>query len=120
MLGIAALCLTLAAVGRWFWRAWRVDIPRSPRAFQAVWAGGLLLGLIALGSAGGAAAWWAVALSSLMLYLSTTGKQKTGTDAIRVGDTVPAFTAPDADDALFDSASLAGQRFLLKVFRGHW
>lgn len=121
MLGTTALSLTLAAIARWLWRAYRVDIPGSPRVFQALWAAGLILGLIALARpAGGSAAGWAVGLPALMLYLSTTGRQRIGTDAIRVGDTVPAFSALAADGSQFDSASLAGSRFLLKVFRGHW
>ena len=121
MTGIVALIVVLATTTRWFWRAYRVDIPASPRLFVAAWSVGLLLGVMAW-SQGGAntAAAWAIGVALLMLYLASTGAQRVGNTAIKVGDTIPAFTALDEHGAQFDSASLAGSRFLLKFFRGHW
>ncbi|MGD9603211.1 MAG: hypothetical protein AB7O21_16405 [Gammaproteobacteria bacterium] len=121
MTGIAALVLTLGTVSYWFWRAFRVDIPASPRMFMLAWGTGLGLGLLALTRPGaGAAAWWAIGLSTMMLYLSATARQKLAGDRIGVGDVLPRFAALDADGNPFDSASLAGSRVLLKFFRGHW
>ena len=121
MAGIAALVVILAATARWFWRAYRVDIPASPRLFVAAWAAGLVLALLGW-TRGGAntAAAWGIGVALLMLYLAATGRQRVGSTAIKVGDIVPAFTAVDEHGAQFDSASLAGSRFLLKFFRGHW
>ena len=48
------------------------------------------------------------------------GKQKTGDGAIRVGATIPAFSALDEHNQTFESASLAGTPALIKFFRGHW
>lgn len=120
-LGLIALTLVLGAIARWFWLAWRVAIPASPGLFMAVWATGLVIGVAGLLTPGGhSAAAWAVGLALLMLYLSVTAGQKVAANGIQVGDTIPAFTALDEHGALFDSASLAGSRFLLKFFRGHW
>lgn len=118
---LLALAVTLIVTARWFWRAWQVDVARKPTLFVAGWMAGLALGLWALshGEAGGAAG-TAVGLSLLMLYFSATGGQATKAGALAVGDLVPAFTGIDEYGAQFDSASLAGSRFLLKFFRGHW
>lgn len=120
-LGLIALTLVLGAIARWFWLAWRVAIPASSGMFMAVWATGLVLGVAALISPGShTAAGWAIGLALLMLYLAMTAGQKAGVGGVNVGDTIPHFTALDENDAQFDSASLAGSRFLLKFFRGHW
>ena len=120
-LGLIALVLALGAITRWFWLAWRVAIPASPGLFMAVWATALILGVAGLlQPSNHTAAGWAIGLALLMLYLSVTAGQKAPADGIQVGDTIPAFTAPDEHGATFDSASLAGSRFLLKFFRGHW
>ena len=48
------------------------------------------------------------------------GKQKVGDRAIRVGDTIPDFTALDEFGQTFDSSALAGHPVLIKFFRAHW
>lgn len=118
--GILAILIVLGTLAHWFRRAWRVDIPVSPRPYQIACAVGVALALLALAGAGGAPAWTAFALGTLFLYLSVTGAQRTDDAAITVGATIPAFTAVDDEGNPFDSASLAGSRVLLKFFRGHW
>jgi hypothetical protein len=120
-LGVIALLTVLATLARWFYRAWRVNVPSTPYLFQALAAIGLVLGIISVylhasTTAGG----WAVGLSLLFLYLTSTGAQKVDDAMIAVGDTLPNFTAPDENGNAFDSTSLSGSRFLLKFFRGHW
>jgi peroxiredoxin len=40
--------------------------------------------------------------------------------SIKVGDTIPHFTATDGNGNTFDSASLQGHLVLIKFFRAHW
>jgi peroxiredoxin len=41
-------------------------------------------------------------------------------NAIRVGDTIPIFSALDDRGELFDSERLRGHPVLIKFFRAHW
>ena len=120
-LGLIALLVVLGTTVRWFWRMWRVNIPKVPYLFQSIWGVGFVLGIVALRQgSGGSAAGWAVGVAGLLLFLSSTGAQKVTGEMINVGDTLPAFTAPDDSGETFDSTSLAGSKVLLKIFRGHW
>ena len=47
-LGLVALLVIVATSVRWFWRAWRVNVPPTPYLFAALWGTGLVLGIIAL------------------------------------------------------------------------
>ena len=40
--------------------------------------------------------------------------------SIRVGETIPTFSAPDDRGEMFDSARLRGNPVLIKFFRAHW
>jgi len=103
-LGLIALLITVATAGRWFWRMWHVNIPPTPYLFAALWATGLVLGLVALyQGTGGSAASWAVGLGVVLLYLVATGAQKVDGEVIEVGDPLPAFTALDENGETFDS-----------------
>ena len=120
-IGILALAIVLIPTGRWFWRAWKVDIPSSPYLFQMSWAAGLALGLLANQSgAESTAANWAIGLGSILLYLSFTGAQKVSKSAIRVGDKIPHFEGIDSDGKPFNSDTLENQRTIIKFFRAHW
>ncbi len=120
-LGIIGLVIVVATMVRWFWRAWQVNVPKTPYGFQAMVGVGFMLGLLALNQGSGDAfAPWAVGVALAFLYLTATGAQKVGDSMVNVGDAMPAFTAPDDNGEEFDSASLAGSRVLLKFFRGHW
>lgn len=119
-LGLLALIIVLVTTLLWFYRAFRVAIPRNPAPFAFGWGIGGGLGLLAFILAGGAAAAWAIGLGFLFLYLVSTGAQRAGEDMIRVGDTIPAFTATDAAGEPFDSSELTGKPVLIKFFRGHW
>ena len=120
-LGLIGFVIILAASGRWFWRAWRVNIPSTPRVFQVLLGIGLVLGVLSIYFAqGDAFAPWAIGVAAFLLYLTATGAQSVADDGIQVGDTIPAFVAPDDSGNEFDSARLAGTRALIKFFRGHW
>lgn len=119
--GLAALLIVLAATGSWFWRAYKVDIPKEPLPYAAAWASGAALGLVSLlFFDGGTAAGLAAALGALFFYFVMTGAQRAGETQVRVGDQLPAFQAVDDTGTVFDSAELAGRPALLKFFRGHW
>jgi len=119
--GFIALLIVLITTARWFWLAYKVDIPKQTKPFAIGWATGAALGLISvILFSGGAAAGWAIALGGLFFYFVTTGAQKVAEQHIAVGDKIPAFQALDDKGEMFDSAELAGHPLLLKFFRGHW
>ncbi|MEM7467363.1 MAG: hypothetical protein AAF387_10810 [Pseudomonadota bacterium] len=119
-LGLIGLLLILLAAANWFWRAWRVNVPK-PYVFQAFLLVGIALGLVALilGHQD-AVAPWTIGVGVLLVYLTATGGQRLADGAIDIGQTIPTFIAPDDKDNEFSSASLSGSRVLLKFFRGHW
>jgi O-antigen ligase len=120
-LGLVGLVILLASVGRWGWRAWKVDIPKTPRVFQTLFLVGLICGAVSLYMGlDDPFAGWAVGLGLVFLYLASTGAQRVDGDMIEVGDKIPAFSAPDDDGNAFDVETLSGSRVLLKFFRGHW
>jgi O-antigen ligase len=120
-LGLVGIVILLASAGRWFWRAWKVDIPKTPRVFQALFLLGLICGAISLYlGLDDPFAGWAVGIALVLIYLTATGAQRVDGDMIEVGDKIPAFSAQDDDGNTFDMESLAGRRVLLKFFRGHW
>jgi hypothetical protein len=120
-IGFIGFVIVMATLARWGWLLWNVKIPKSPIVFQALWAAGLLLGAFSIYQGyGDPLASWAVGVGLVFLFLSSTGKQRVDGDMVAVGDTIPAFSAPDHGNATFDSANLAGSRVLLKFFRGHW
>lgn len=121
-LGMAALILVLGTTLIWSYLAFRVRLPDDLGAFRTGWGGGVLFGAFALfqGTANQGAAIAAVIVGGLLLYLLIAGKQKSGDKPIAVGDMIPAFSAPDENDEVFESSRLAGSAVVLKVFRGHW
>jgi len=124
LIGGIALLVAGATTAVWFHAAVTLHLPRNRSGFVVGWVLGALLGLVALvgdpGWAGGGAAALAAAMSCFLVFTVAVSRQEVGEDAIRVGDALPSFRAPDEHGAVFDSASLSGQRILLKFFRGHW
>jgi len=120
-LGLIGLVIVLASTARWFWRAWKVDIPKTPRVFQGLLLLGLICGVISLYMGfNDPSASWPIGVAAVLIFLTATGAQRVDGDMIEVGDSIPAFSAPDDEGNSFDMASLAGSRVLLKFFRGHW
>jgi hypothetical protein len=108
----------------WAQRIRRVQIPTDRRGFVACWFGGAALGILALtqgaGWVGGIPAGIAAlagAFFSVLVYISP---QEVADNAVRVGETLRDFTAPDENGDDFSTASVAGKPVLLKFFRGHW
>jgi hypothetical protein len=124
VLGVLALALVAGTVVLWFQRVKRVQIPEDRRGFVAGWAGGAALGAIALSQSPD----WVGAIPAIIAALGGTflsvlvyvSPQAVGEDAIRVGESLRAFTALDENGDAFSSASLGGKPVLMKFFRGHW
>ena len=123
MLGLIGLLIVVFTGWRWLRLIEAVAVPRDRRLYLASFAGGGLIGLAgALGGgwlsivSGGLAALLGLGFASLRLLSGQAPNRPT----VGVGEPMLAFSAPDADGAVFDSESLSGRPYLLKFFRGHW
>jgi threonine dehydrogenase-like Zn-dependent dehydrogenase len=123
-LGVIGLMLAASAGALWFRKVVAVEIPEARAPFTAAFAAAAVLGIasFALGNGvvGGISAGLAIALGGSMAGLRAISKQDGKLPAVRVGDRILDFTAPDEDTNAFSLASLSGSPFLLKFFRGHW
>ena len=107
----------------WFRMNREVGIPENRALFVAVWLTAVALGCVALVKAGWSGRVAAVPAIAIGLFLPDTvsiSEQILPPGAIRVGDTIPAFSAPDDRGEIFDSARLRGNPVLIKFFRAHW
>ena len=124
ILGFASLGVIVLSVHFWIRALKRVEIPENRGFFVAAWVGAGALGVAALlgepGWLGGIPAAFSVFASLFFVGTVAIGGQKVAGDAIRVGATIPDFTATDEHGTTFDSRSLAGHPVLIKFFRGHW
>jgi hypothetical protein len=123
-LGFVAFALVAGPMALWFRRMGRVQIPTDRRGFVACWAGGAVLGILALsqgaGWVGGIPAGIATLAGTLFSVLVYISPQKVADNAVRVGESLRAFTALDENGTDFSIASVSGKPVLLKFFRGHW
>lgn len=124
VLGVLALLVVAGSMAMWVRRMRNVDIPEDRRGFVACWAGGAGLGIVALthgaGWLGGVSAAIAAVAGTFFSALVYISPQKTAGNAIRVGERLREFTAPDDNGDDFAIASTLGKPILLKFFRGHW
>jgi hypothetical protein len=105
-------------------------VPAVPTGHMVAEAGGAAVAVAAvwLGWGASTGVFAAIAgmsgLSLLMagffFFLMSQRKTPVGEIRVAVGDPLPVFAAQDWKGHAFDSASLRGQRVLLKFFRGHW
>lgn len=129
---LAALALALVTITwlDYFWRIARHRVPRRPRAHVITSTLGIALALaaVAWGPARGQGVSWialgltplSVGMGGFFLWLLPQAALPEGELVVSVGDALPAFSAWDHRGERFDSASLAGDRVLLKFVRGHW
>jgi len=124
LMGLAAFTVVATSLGLWIRAFRRVEIPENRSGFAVAWVVGAALGVAALlgeaGALGRIPAWFAVGTSGILLFTVSISRQKVGDDAIRVGGTIPDFTATDEHGETFNSQSLAGRPVLIKFFRAHW
>jgi cellobiose-specific phosphotransferase system component IIC len=123
-LGLLALVVAAVTVALWFRQINQVDIPENRTTFVAFFltAAALGVGAFVAGTRwfGGVAAVLAIFIGSFLPFTVAISRQEVAADAIRVGDTIPHFTAVDEHGQLFDSDSLRGHPVLIKFFRAHW
>ena len=123
-LGFAALLLPVAAGVVWFRAMGAVSLPANRSGFVAAWFGAAALGITALamgpGWIGGVPAVLSIVGGTFFMFTVAISRQQVKADVIRVGATLPDFSALDENGERFDAASLAGHPVLIKFFRGHW
>ncbi len=121
--GVAAPVLAIGCAMLWFNLNRAVGIPENRMLFVGVWLAAAALGIAALvkaGWIGRIAAVPAIVVGLFLPYTVSISEQILPPNAIRVGDTIPAFSAPDDRGEIFDSARLRGKPVLIKFFRAHW
>jgi hypothetical protein len=69
---------------------------------------------------GGVTATLAILIGSFFPFTVAISRQEVAANAIRVGDSIPVFSALDENGEVFESKTLAGRPALIKFFRGHW
>lgn len=123
-LGILALVVAVACAATWSYLIRQVDIPENRSVFVVVFLTAAALGVAAFIKG---TSWFGALPSALAIFIGlllpftiAISPQQVADRAISVGDTIPHFTAIDANDALFDSGSLHGHLVLIKFFRAHW
>jgi len=123
-LGILGSALAIATTAIWFRKIRAVDIPEARAPYVAAFVVAAILGVAALavgvGVLGGVGAVLAVVLGGMMAGLRAISAQDAKVPAVRIGEPMLEFSAPDENGDLFESARLRGRPFLLKFFRGHW
>ncbi len=105
-------------------------VPARPLGHLLVQSAGMALavaGLWATRDAGGiarvgslAAGSIALVMGALFVFLLSQRRTPIGRLTVAVGDTLPPLAAVDDRGRPWTSASLDGERILLKFFRGHW
>ena len=123
-LALAGLALGIGTTMFWFDRAEAVAVPENRILFLAGWLGAVALGVAAwikkAGWLGRIVSVPAIVLGLFLPFTVSISEQILPDGAIRVGDTIPAFSAVDGDGVLFDSERLRGNPVLIKFFRAHW
>ena len=123
VVGIAAPLLALGTTRLWFGQIEDVAIPENRALFVGAWLLAVVLGLSALvmaGWIGRIAALPGIAIGLLFPFTVSISEQILPAGAVQVGQTIPAFSAPDENGEIFDSARLRGNPVLIKFFRAHW
>ena len=69
---------------------------------------------------GGIPAILAIVAGSFFSFTVAISPQQVAENPIRVGDTIPVFSALEDTGERFRSGDLSGSPVLIKFFRGHW
>ena len=123
-LGVLALVVAAATVALWFRQIGQVDIPEDRTTYVVFFLSAAALGVGAFVTGvrwfGGVAAALAIIIGSFFPFTVAISRQEVAANAIRVGDSIPVFSALDENGEVFESKTLAGKPALIKFFRGHW
>ena len=123
-LAVLALLVAAATVALWFRQIGQVDIPEDRTTYVIFFLSAAALGVGAFVARvrwfGGVAAALAIIIGSFFPFTVAISRQEVAANAIRVGDSIPVFSALDENGELFESKTLAGKPTLIKFFRAHW
>ncbi len=123
-LGLLALVVAVGCTMVWFNQAEKVSLPENRALFILVWLSAVALAIAAFvkkaGWLGRIAALPAIVIGLFFPFTVSISEQVLPPDAIRVGEMMPSFSAPDDRGEVFDSARLEGNPVLIKFFRAHW
>lgn len=124
-LGIVALALAAGTAVLWFYLTGYVGLPEDRTLFVIAFLTAAALGVAAYikGTSipGGIPPAIAILIGVFLPFTIYVSPQTLDTArSIKVGDTIPHFTAVDGRGETFDSASLHGHLVLIKFFRAHW
>ena len=124
-IGIAALALAVSTVSYWFYLASQVSLPDDRTPFVVAFLCAAALGVTAYvkgtSLVGAIPPAMAVVIGLFLPFTIYVSPQTLDTErTIKVGDTIPQFTAIDGHDKPFDSTDLDGHLVLIKFFRAHW
>ena len=123
-LGFLALAVGAVTVVLWFRQIGQVDIPEDRTTYVIFFLSAAALGVGAFVAGvrwfGGVAAALAIIIGSFFPFSVAISRQEVAANAIRVGDSIPVFSALDENGEIFESKALAGNPALIKFFRGHW
>ena len=124
-IGVVALALAVGTAVLWFYMAGYVGIPENRTGFVIAFLGAAALGVFAYikgtGFVGALPPALAILVGGFLTMTIYVSPQTLDTArSIKVGDTVPHFSATDGNGNTFDSASLHGHLVLIKFFRAHW
>ncbi len=123
-LGILSGILILTSLGAFFYRVNQVSVPKNRTIYFTLMLISAALGVAAFvldaSKIGTIPAAFAIALGTIFPALRLQSAQDKNTPTVTVGGQIINFTADDDQGRPFSLASLKGQPFLLKFFRGHW
>ena len=124
-IGLFALALAAGTAAVWFYLTSQVNLPDDRTGFVIAFLSAAVLGAVAfvkgVSIAGALPPALAIFVGLLLPFTIYVSPQTLDTArAIKVGDTIPRFTATDGRGKAFDSASLNGHLVLIKFFRAHW
>jgi|TARA_B100001964_G_C14245106_1_gene607016 hypothetical protein len=123
-LGFVSLAVAILTGILWSHQINQVAIPEDRTLFVAAFlaATGLGVAAFAIGTRwfGGIPAILAIAVGLFLPFTVAISPQQVAENPIRVGDTIPVFTALDDTGDRFRSGDLDGSPALIKFFRGHW
>ncbi len=123
ILGLVAFAIAAVTIALWIRQINQVSIPENRTLFVSVFllAAALGIGAFVFGTRwfGGVPAVIAIVIGSFLPFTMAISRQDAA-NPIRVGDSIPSFTAVDDQGKRFDSDSLHGTPVLIKFFRAHW
>ena len=123
-LGLVGFALALGSALLWFYLVRQVNLPEDRTVFVVAFLAAVGLGIAAFFKgtswAGAVPAVLGIVIGLFLPFTIAISPQEASANVIKLGDTIPQFTASDDKGEIFDSRSLHGHLVLIKFFRAHW